>query len=109
MEFRVLDLFCGAGGFSAGLDQVKNFSTQVGLDFDKYAIETFSKNFPNAISICGDILDSNVKKNVIESSKARKVNMIVGGPPCQGFSSANQQRIIDDPRNELYKYYLKAV
>ena len=45
MEFRVLDLFCGAGGFSAGLDQVKNFSTQVGLDFDKYAIETFSKNF----------------------------------------------------------------
>ena len=40
MEFRVLDLFCGAGGFSAGLNQVKNFSTQVGLDFDKYAIET---------------------------------------------------------------------
>ena len=109
MEFRVLDLFCGAGGFSAGLDQVKNFSTQVGLDFDKYAIETFSKNFPNAISICGDILDANVKKNVIESSKARKVNMIVGGPPCQGFSLKGKNLGLDDSRNFLFKEYLNIV
>ena len=63
MEFRVLDLFCGAGGFSAGLDQVKNFSTQVGLDFDKYAIETFSKNFPK------NIFDGNKKRR--ESIKTR--------------------------------------
>lgn len=109
MEFRVLDLFCGAGGFSAGLDQVKNFSTQVGLDFDKYAIETFSKNFPNAISICGDILDANVKKNVIESSKTRKVNMIVGGPPCQGFSLKGKNLGLDDSRNFLFKEYLNIV
>lgn len=109
MEFRVLDLFCGAGGFSAGLDQVKNFSTQVGLDFDKYAIETFSKNFPDAISICGDILDANVKKNVIESSKARKVNMIVGGPPCQGFSLKGKNLGLGDSRNFLFKEYLNIV
>lgn len=109
MEFRVLDLFCGAGGFSAGLDQVKNFSTQVGLDFDKYAIETFSKNFSNAISICGDILDANVKKNVIESSKTRKVNMIVGGPPCQGFSLKGKNLGLDDSRNFLFKEYLNIV
>lgn len=109
MEFRVLDLFCGAGGFSAGFDQVKNFSTQVGLDFDKYAIETFSKNFPNAISICGDILDANVKKNVIESSKARQVNMIVGGPPCQGFSLKGKNLGLDDSRNFLFKEYLNIV
>lgn len=37
------------------------------------------------------------------------VDVVVGGPPCQGFSSANQQRIIDDPRNELYKYYIECV
>jgi DNA (cytosine-5)-methyltransferase 1 len=37
------------------------------------------------------------------------IDVVIGGPPCQGFSSANQQRIIDDPRNELYKYYLKAI
>ena len=47
MKFNVLDLFCGAGGFSAGLDKLENFETKVGLDFDKYAIETFSKNFNN--------------------------------------------------------------
>ena len=109
MEFRVLDLFCGAGGFSAGLDQVKNFSTQVGLDFDKYAIETFSKNFPNAISICGDILDEDIKKKVIESSKDRKVNMIVGGPPCQGFSLKGKNLGLYDSRNFLFKEYLNIV
>lgn len=109
MEFRVLDLFCGAGGFSSGLDQVVNFSTQVGLDFDKYAIETFSNNFPEAIAICGDILDEDVKKRVVESSKQRKVNMIVGGPPCQGFSLKGKNLGLDDSRNFLFREYLNIV
>ena len=109
MEFRVLDLFCGAGGFSSGLDQVENFSTQVGLDCDKYAIETFSKNFPDAIAICGDILDETVKNRVIESSKERKINMIIGGPPCQGFSLKGKNLGIYDSRNFLFKEYLDIV
>ena len=66
MNFKVLELFCGAGGFSAGLDMIDNFTTEVGLDFDKYAIETFAKNFPNAASICGDILSQDVKNQVIQ-------------------------------------------
>ena len=109
MKFRVLDLFCGAGGFSAGLEQVNNFSTEVGLDFDKYAIETFSKNFPNAISICGDILDQDTKNQVIDSCRKRKVNMIVGGPPCQGFSLKGKNLGLDDSRNFLFKEYLNIV
>lgn len=109
MEFRVLDLFCGAGGFSAGLEQVKNFSTQVGLDFDKFAIQTFSKNFPNAISICGDITSEEIKKQVIECSKARKVNMIIGGPPCQGFSLKGKNLGLNDKRNFLFREYLSIV
>ena len=109
MEFRILDLFCGAGGFSAGLEQVKNFGTQVGLDFDKYAIETFSKNFPNAIAICGDILNEDIKKQVIESAKRRKVNMIIGGPPCQGFSLKGKNLGLDDSRNFLFREYLNIV
>lgn len=109
MKFRILDLFCGAGGFSAGLEQVKNFSTEVGLDFDKYAIETFSKNFPYAISICGDILDQDTKNQVIDSCRKRKVNMIVGGPPCQGFSLKGKNLGLDDSRNFLFKEYLNIV
>ena len=106
MEFKVLDLFCGAGGFSAGLEQVANFTTEVGLDFDKYAIETFTKNFPNAASICGDILNQDVKNQVIEESKKRKVNMVVGGPPCQGFSLKGKNLGLNDSRNFLFKEYL---
>ena len=109
MKFKVLDLFCGAGGFSAGLDMIDNFTTEVGLDFDKYAIETFAKNFPNAASICGDILSQDVKNQVIHESKIRGVNMIVGGPPCQGFSLKGKNLGLDDERNFLFKEYLNLV
>ena len=109
MKFNILDLFCGAGGFSAGLELNNNFSTVVGLDFEKYAIETFSKNFPKAVAICGDILDPNIKKQVIEESKKHNVNMIIGGPPCQGFSLKGKNLGLNDPRNFLFKEYLSIV
>jgi len=60
-EFRVLDLFCGAGEFSCGLDQVEEFSTEVALDFDVDAVDTFQRNFPNAKCICGNICDEEIK------------------------------------------------
>ena len=47
--------------------------------------------------------------NHLDDFITNEIDVVIGGPPCQGFSSANQQRIIDDPRNELYKYYLKAI
>ncbi|MFV8418228.1 DNA cytosine methyltransferase [Mycoplasma sp. VS299A] len=109
MKFKVLDLFCGAGGFSSGLDQLDNFETVIGTDFDKYAINTFSKNFPKALAIMGDLSQEEIRNQIIKSSRELKVNMIIGGPPCQGFSLKGKNKGMDDPRNFLFLEYFKIV
>lgn len=108
-EFRILDLFCGAGGFSCGLDQVDGFKTEVALDFDESALNTFQKNFPDASCICGNICDENIKGKIINLCKEKKVNMIIGGPPCQGFSLKGKNLGLDDPRNFLFLEYVDIV
>ena len=109
MEFKVLDLFCGAGGLSVGLDQVKGIETVIGVDFDKNAIETFNNNFPNAIGIVADITNEDSKNEIIKLAKEKRVNMIVGGPPCQGFSLKGKNLGMDDPRNFLFLEYYYMV
>ena len=109
MQFNVLDLFAGAGGFSAGLDKIKNMKTVVAVDFDKYATATFQKNFKDAYVITGDLTDQKIKDKIIKVSKDRKVNMIVGGPPCQGFSLKGKNLGFDDPRNFLFLEYFALV
>lgn len=108
-EFRVLDLFCGAGGFSCGLDQVEGFKTEVALDFDESAINTFKKNFPDVDCICGNICDEKIKNRVVDLSKEKQVNMVIGGPPCQGFSLKGKNLGLDDPRNYLFLEYVDIV
>ncbi len=109
MEFKILDLFSGAGGFSYGIDMHKNFQTVLGVDFDKNAVNTFNKNIKNAKGIYGDITDPEVKKNIIFESKKLNVNMIIGGPPCQGFSLKGKQLGLKDPRNFLFLEYIDIV
>lgn len=109
MKFKVLDLFCGAGGFSSGLDKNDNIETVLGLDFDSNAINTFNKNIKGAKGIVGDITNDNIKKDLIDKAKKLGVNMIVGGPPCQGFSLKGKQLGLDDPRNFLFLEYVKIV
>ncbi len=108
-QYRMLDLFCGAGGFSCGLDMVDGFSTEVALDFDANAIDTFQHNFPNTYCMCGDICDSDVKEKIINKCKERKVNMVIGGPPCQGFSLKGKNLGLKDPRNFLFLEYVEIV
>lgn len=108
-EFRILDLFCGAGGFSFGMHQNSHFKTLVALDFNEEAANTFKKNMPEAEVVTGDITDTDVKSLIIEKSKAVGINMIIGGPPCQGFSMKGKKLGLEDERNFLFKEYLKLV
>ena len=95
-KIGVLDLFCGCGGISKGFEMSGYYITG-GIDFNKDATDTFAKNFKNAKVICGDI--SEVTDDQIRSLYG-KTDVIIGGPPCQGFSSANRwQKEKDDPSN----------
>ena len=107
-RFKILDLFCGAGGFSCGFDMV-GFSTEVAIDFDDKAINTFQRNFPKTKCICGDITNEEIKEQIIQFSKERNVNMVIGGPPCQGFSLKGKNLGIKDPRNFLFLEYVDVV
>lgn len=107
-NLTLVDFFCGAGGLSLGFVE-EGFNIKLANDIQDVCIETYKYNHPELPSskiIQGDIKDliDNIE-NYIDTD----IDIVVGGPPCQGFSEANRQRIIDDPRNKLYKYYVKAV
>lgn len=104
----IADFFAGAGGLSLGFIQ-SGFRVCFANDFEEVCVNTYRYNHPEIPA--NKVLQADIRKIVdnINDYIDEDVDIVIGGPPCQGFSSANQQRIIDDPRNELYKYYLKAV
>ncbi len=105
---NVIDLFCGCGGISEGF-RLAGFNIVGGIDFNDESIKTYQRNFPKAKAICADLLQFDDSMIINQFGKA-KVDVIVGGPPCQGFSSANRwQKEIEDPRNKLFFEYLRFV
>jgi len=104
-KLRVLDLFCGAGGFSHGLEASGACAVTAGLDLLNDRIHTFSLNHPHASAMATDI-----RTVSLDSLKRTALNpdVIVGGPPCQGFSSIRPFRNLTegDPRNSLAEYFL---
>lgn len=108
-KYKVLDLFCGCGGISEGF-RLAGCEIVMGIDINKAAIETYNKNFGNGKGICCNLLDYDEKKIVENELLKKGIDIIVGGPPCQGFSTAN--RWLDtthDVRNQLFFEYLKFV
>ena len=108
-SLKMIDLFCGAGGLSLGFTQ-EGFVTNLANDIQDCCVDTYAHNHPETPRdhiVLGDIKD--VVKNLDELLAGRNVDIVVGGPPCQGFSMANRQRLIDDPRNHLYKSYVEVV
>ncbi|WP_291051058.1 MULTISPECIES: DNA cytosine methyltransferase [unclassified Empedobacter] len=104
----LVDFFCGAGGLSLGFVK-RGFKVILANDHEDVCIDTYSYNHPEVRE--DKIINGDIRKIVdnVKDYIDQDVDIIVGGPPCQGFSTANQQRIIDDPRNELYKYFIKAI
>lgn len=108
-SFQMVDLFCGAGGLSLGFSQ-EGFSTVLANDIEPCCVDTYAHNHPETPRdhiVLGDI--RNVTDHLEELLKDKNIDIVVGGPPCQGFSMANRQRLIDDPRNYLYKSYVNIV
>ena len=109
MKYSVIDLFCGCGGLSEGF-KLAGFNIVGGIDFNQKAIDTYKKNFKNATAICADLMAFNEKDIHTNFPNLNKVDVIIGGPPCQGFSSANRyQSEQDDPRNKLFFEFVKFV
>lgn len=104
---KSLDLFCGAGGLTSGFRKA-GIKSVMGSDFDKNACITFKINNTESNTLCADITTEETKKIIIDYINKNNVDIICGGPPCQGFSLAGK-RFIDDPRNQLFKDYIYIV
>lgn len=100
--FDCIDLFCGAGGLSLGFE-IEGWHTKLAIDNDPMAIETYGFNRGKKVrSICADI-----NEYLKFSKDIPQTTLVMGGPPCQGFSNANKQRKENDERNVLYKSFLE--
>lgn len=105
-KLNVIDLFCGCGGLSLGFEQA-GFSVLLGIDSWQDALDTYKYNRPDDHTLCAD-LTTLEPSDVEDHIDGKKVDVIIGGPPCQGFSVAGK-RIIDDVRNTLYKRFVSFV
>lgn len=105
---RAIDLFAGAGGLTEGLHQA-GFCTAVANESDEMAATTFRFNHPEVPLILQDIRVVQAK-DILRAARAKKgeIDLVCGGPPCQGFSLAGQ-RFDSDPRNTLFKEFVRIV
>lgn len=106
-NYNVIDLFSGAGGLSYGFEMA-GFNILLGIDNDAKALETFQKNHKNSQVLCSDITNISYEKDIKPIIGNKKVDVIVGGPPCQGMSLSGPRKF-DDPRNKLYLSYIRLV
>lgn len=99
-KLKVIDLFSGCGGFSYGFESA-GFHVVLGVDNDKMALETFKANHKNSKTLMVDLHDDKSVDRIIAEVKEHKIDVIIAGPPCQGFSLTGARQKNDD-RNKLF-------
>ncbi len=108
-KYKYIDLFAGAGGMSLGFDKAE-FENILAVEYDKCFAETYSFNFPKhnlKVADIKNISNEEIKKLIGNN----KIDVIIGGPPCQGFSIAGKigRNFIEDERNQLFKEFVRFV
>ncbi|EDZ57946.1 MULTISPECIES: DNA cytosine methyltransferase [Bacillus cereus group] len=106
MKPTVIDLFAGVGGLSLGFEQ-EGFEVVLANEYDESIANAYKKNHRNTKMIVGDIAELDIKN--VFCPYVGKIDVIIGGPPCQGFSQKGQRKTINDDRNFLFKYFVSVV
>lgn len=106
-KLNAVDLFCGCGGLSYGFEKA-GYNILLGIDNDAKALETFELNHQGSKSICGDITKVTYEDDIKPLIGDETIDVIIGGPPCQGMSLSGPRKF-DDPRNKLYLTYIRLV
>lgn len=106
-KLNAIDLFCGCGGLSYGFEKA-GYHILLGIDNDAKALETFELNHRGSKSICGDITKVTYENDIKPFIGGETIDVIIGGPPCQGMSLSGPRKF-DDPRNKLYLTYIRLV
>lgn len=109
MQFTSIDLFSGCGGMSLGF-QMAGIHSILASDIDENCKKTFCRNFIDTPFLCKDIIE--IQKDEIDALiNGQTPDIIIGGPPCQGFSLANKNRnkVAEDPRNKLFYHFVKFI
>jgi DNA (cytosine-5)-methyltransferase 1 len=97
---KVVDLFSGCGGFSYGFEKA-NYQVILGVDNDKTALDTFKRNHKNSETLLADLHKDETIKEIVSKVKKHKIDVIIAGPPCQGFSITGPRNETDE-RNKLF-------
>ena len=104
---NVIDLFCGCGGLSFGFMQA-GYNIILGIDNDNTALKTFKANHNGSETLCLDLHASSSIDDIKKALGNKKPDIVVAGPPCQGFSLTGPRKF-DDKRNSLYLAVIKTV
>ena len=105
-KYTIIDLFCGCGGLSLGFEKA-GFEVKLAIDNWEDALVTYRHNHNGINTLNADLLNLDPKE-VEDKYNLHNISVIIGGPPCQGFSVAGK-RIIEDDRNKLYKSFVRFV